>query len=877
MNPPEVHSSPAQWGLLLGQLGTLLFWVAAALGLIAVVTAALSKKNEKLEKISKWSFVACAASFPVLFLILLSLFLGNQYQFWYVFANSQADYELQYKFSGVWSSQEGSILLWSVMSGIFGLLTFSKFGKYARNYRLIYAIFLVMLAVVSIIESPFKLNLDPAGHPFLPPDGRGMAPSLLNYWMVIHPPTIFAGFGSLAVMFSLGLSALFSGDLETWIKPIRSWALVTLSILGVGICMGGFWAYETLGWGGFWAWDPVENASFVPWCATAAFVHGIFVQVAKKKWQVTNALFAGAPFVLFAYGTFLTRSGLLGDTSVHSFAKMEDFAKIILVVMSIVSILALVGGAIYYQVVHRKPAPDEAKPASIFNKSFFYGTAMWLLSAIGLVAGLGMSQPLVQRMLGQSPKVIDEAQYHQVVSWFFIPLMIVIGLAPFLSWRGLNPKALAMKVLNPLAVAIGLTGCLLLWQKSGFGGVTADLDLKAQLFFGVATVDRLPWVAFLTFLCLFAAALNAFKLAELFPTAKKTLGGVVTHIGVVFTMLGLIVSHGLEQKEFLSVHPGKPGEAFGYQITYLENTKPWNDRDNQVVLEVKSKDDKFKVTPGLYFKMNPEGPPSPMVWPGIHRGVLNDFYFVISPAVNTATEPVGLEKDRQARHESMILTHRELKMSGKLGTPEALFTGVADLTFLGEPEEAVIQMKLSQLGVASPPSKLSDGSTITVTKVDVDNAIAEFKLSSEQKPTKLRLGASVFMAGKRVSFRGMAPTGDETNAVINFQFLIEPVLSTKRVEPALTGSMESKSVQVNDEYKLALDHIDVATKTTYYRFDHVQSSFPVEVFYKPLTWAVWIGVGIMTLGGFMAAWSRRMSRSTPNNRDSASSEGGSSN
>lgn len=864
--------------MLLGQVGTILFWAAAVLGLISIVATIFAKKDEKLDKLAKWSFVACSVSFPVLFVILLSLFLGNQYQFWYVFANSKADYELQYKFSGVWSSQEGSILLWSVMSAIFGLLTFNKFGQYGRSYRLVYALFLVMLAVVSIIESPFKLNLDPAGHVFMAADGRGMAPSLLNYWMVIHPPTIFAGFGSLAVMFCLGIAALFSGDLESWIKMIRSWSLVTLSILGLGICMGGFWAYETLGWGGFWAWDPVENASFVPWCATAAFVHGIFVQVAKKKWQVTNAIFAGAPFILFAYGTFLTRSGLLGDTSVHSFAKMEDFAKMILVAMSIVSLLALAGAAVYYKVKHGQPAPEEAKPASIFNKSFFYGSAMWLLSAIGLVAALGMSQPLVQRLMGKAPKVIGEPEYHQVVSWFFIPTMIVIGIAPFLSWRGLNPKALSMKVLNPLAVAIGLTGCLLLWQKNGWGGVAYDNTLKAQLFFGAREVDRLPWVAFLTFLCLFAGALNAFKLAELFPTAKKTLGGVVTHIGVVATMLGLIVSHGLEQKAFFSVRPGKPGEAFGYQVNYVENTKPWNDRNNQVVLEVKNSNDKFNVTPGLYFQMNPEGPPNPMVWPGIHRGVLNDFYFVISPAVNTATEPVGLEKDRQARHENMILTHRELKMSGKLGTPDALFTGVADLTFLGEPEEAEIRMKFTQLGKASAPAKLSDGTTITVTKVDVDNMMAEFKLSTEAKPTLLRLGASIFTSNKRVSFKHMVPSGStDSDAEISFQLLIEPVVETKRVEPSLTGSMEDKSVQVSDEYKLALDHIDVATKTTYYRFDHAQSSFPVEVFYKPLTWAVWIGVGIMTLGGFMAAWSRRMSRSTPNNRDSASSEGESSN
>ena len=173
-----------------------------------------------------------------------------------------------------------------------------------------------------------------------------MTPALQNYWVAIHPPTIFSGFGLLIVPFALGVAGLFRRDLVGWASAARPFVLWGVAILGLGISMGGLWAYETQGWGGFWAWDPVENVSLVPWLFLVALSHGLIVQARTSRGLFMTALLAGVPFLSFVYGTFLTRSGLLDKVSNHSFASMDGSALQVLRGM----LAALVVGYIAYSI-----------------------------------------------------------------------------------------------------------------------------------------------------------------------------------------------------------------------------------------------------------------------------------------------------------------------------------------------------------------------------------------------------------------------------------------------------------------------------------------------------------------------------------------------
>ena len=187
----------------------------------------------------------------------------------------------------------------------------------------------------------------------IPDDGRGLNPLLQNFWIVIHPPIFFLGFASTAVPFAHAISGLLRKDYKNWINVAVPWTLFTSAILGFGITLGGFWAYETLGWGGFWGWDPVENSSFIPWLVAVASVHTLLVQRRTGGFLRANFIMGMLPFLLVLYSTFLTRSGVLGDTSVHSFETPGMWVYILLV--ALIAFFIIFGLSVYFWRVKRHP------------------------------------------------------------------------------------------------------------------------------------------------------------------------------------------------------------------------------------------------------------------------------------------------------------------------------------------------------------------------------------------------------------------------------------------------------------------------------------------------------------------------------------------
>jgi cytochrome c-type biogenesis protein CcmF len=766
------------WTYALGSSGKAFIFLAIALCLCAAVSMLIER-----EKLGRRFFTLGALSFVGAFGCLLVLFLTHQFQFKYVFDHSALDHEVQYLVAGVWSGQEGSFLLWGVMASVVGVFAVRGAGEYRKWFTVVYSLFLSGLAGILAFESPFKLLevIDDAGKMLhvVPPEGRGLVPSLLNYWIVIHPPTIFLGFGVLTVLFAYAFAAVLKKDVLHWIPLVRPWAVFALAILGVGLCMGGFWAYETLGWGGFWMWDPVENTSFVPWCAVVAFVHAMFVQQARKKWFLANVLFGALPFVLFCYGTFLTRSGYLGDTSVHSFAEMNPVARWLLVGLSAASLIAFVVATIvnWGKIAESLPKASEIR-TSFFNRETFYGIGVWLIWALSITTALGMSVPLLSRLVAEKPKVVEEQLYHQVLAWGFVPLMLAMAVAPFLTWKGLTVGQLMNRIINCIAITIGMIGFILLWMKSPGFHAPAKGDLIDLGPFGKSEAI-VSWVLFLTGICLFVAVASFWRMMESLKKSTQTVGAMLAHFGLAIAMLGLVFSRGFEKKAELIVHPSESPTAFGYSIEALEQTSQFSDRNNRIPIRATSPNDQITATPTLYYYMDNSQEPKPMAWPSIVSRPLYDYYFAIAEPIFEATDWTDFVLTEDPVNQPDLKAHRDVAL---------MYTGYEVKGSIAEDGESLLTAKI------------------------------------------------------------VAVMDDE-------RYDIAPSIRVR-----LREQPEHIEARIGDRYRVTLGAMDPKTHAIKIKLDYVQPAYPVVIYFKPLTLLVWLGVGIMTVGGLLSAATRRRER-----------------
>lgn len=653
------------------------------------------------QKIGRWAFAGGCVWILGAMATLVILFQRDQFQFEYVSGHSWRDLAAQYKLAAVWSGQQGSFLLWATTSAVFGLLTVWRSGPYQRWYVLTFAVFLGSLCGILAYETPFGLikELLVSGVHYAPPDGQGLTPSLQNYWVVIHPPTIFTGFGSLTVPFAYAVSAMLTGNAKDWIAYVRPWALVSVSILGLGLVMGGLWAYETQGWGGFWAWDPVENVSFVPWLFAVALVHGLIVQATRKRWHGTNLLMGGLPFLLFVYGTFLTRSGYLSKFSVHSFAEMNHSALIILFGFLIAMTVAFVTLWATKGIKLGIKSDAEFREDG-FNRERAYQTGVILTTGLATTIAIGMSIPFFIGLAGREGKVVEEPLYHSVVVWFFVPMMLLIGAAPFLSWRKMKAPAFWGRVINVIGLTIGILGVVMMVLKfSDWSDHSAGMT-RISFPFGV-TVPRFAWVLCLFGMSCFAVIANVWRLFELFARSKMGLGGFLAHIGVATAMSGLILSRGLELKDQILVAEGMPGNGLGFSIAYNGMTSdPMKDRNNKINFDVSTSSSKgvqFTAHPGFFFIPGDDGQPSPFSWPHIQRYLTHDVYLSLgSPQFTLWDKPVTLKPGESKDETGISVTYVAPTVHGKPGAVGTTFGAKLNIIENGRAYESEPYLKVGE-------------------------------------------------------------------------------------------------------------------------------------------------------------------------------------
>ena len=287
---------------------------------VAASVAGARRRSRRLVESGVGALYLTTALLTVASAVIVQAFVTNDYTIKYVQHYSDAAMPLFYKLTSYWGGLDGSIMFWAFLLGVFGSL--AVWVNRERHRELIPWV----VAVLGLVQMFFLFLMVVHNNPFetfltdLPADGRGLNPLLQNFYMVIHPPSLYIGFVAMTIPFAFGIAALVTGYLDdAWLRAVRRWTMIGWLFLSFGLVLGMLWAYEELGWGGYWGWDPVENAGLLPWFTATAFLHSVMVQERRSMLKVWNVTLVIVTFFLTIFGTFMTRSGVV--QSVHAFGE----------------------------------------------------------------------------------------------------------------------------------------------------------------------------------------------------------------------------------------------------------------------------------------------------------------------------------------------------------------------------------------------------------------------------------------------------------------------------------------------------------------------------------------------------------------------------
>ncbi|KEQ29417.1 heme lyase CcmF/NrfE family subunit [Pedobacter antarcticus] len=534
--------------LLPGKVGQFFIVLAFAAALLSTISYFFATRSKDQADQSSWTRMGrISYGINVLSIIgigatLFYLILNHYNEYYYVYSHSSKALPVYYIISAFWEGQEGSFWLWAFWQAVLGIVLIRTCKSWESGVMTVVGlsqVFLTsMLLGVQIFgerigSSPFILLRDAVNLQEMAPvvfadpenfknylkfitDGRGLNPLLQNYWMVIHPPTLFLGFASMIVPFAYVITGLWQKRYKEWVKPAMPWALFAVMILGTGIIMGSFWAYEALNFGGFWAWDPVENASLIPWLTLIGAVH---VMIAFKNTGhafFTSIALVLVSFILVLYASFLTRSGILGETSVHSFTDLGMFGHLILynVVFLFIPVVLII--------CRWKELPITNKEEETYSREFwmFIGALVVTVACIQVI--FSTSVPVFNKAFGTNfaPPIDAIKYYNQWQAPFAILITMISGFSQFLKYKRTDTRKFYSSLIATLVIAIVVTGA--------FVYIT---DVYGNLMY-----------ILLSFSCMFAILSNARILVQGFSGKGKLVGAAVAHIGFALLLVGALVA-----------------------------------------------------------------------------------------------------------------------------------------------------------------------------------------------------------------------------------------------------------------------------------------------------------------------------------------------
>ncbi|MBH31278.1 MAG: cytochrome C biogenesis protein [Candidatus Marinimicrobia bacterium] len=460
-----------------------------------------------------------------------------------------------YKFSALWAGQSGSLLFWLfVLCGYVAVVLVQNRNRHKRLMPYV-------IMTLSVIQMFFLLMVNFVANPFAPVDtdfvvrdGLGLNPLLQNPTMAIHPPMLYLGYVGFSVPFAFAIAALFSRQLDAvWVRSIRRWTLFTWLTLGIGILLGGWWAYNELGWGGYWAWDPVENASLMPWLTGTAFIHSIIIQEKKNMLRVWNMILILVTFLLCIFGTFLTRSGIV--SSVHSFTQSSlgpMFLSFVLLIL-VVSTYLLLSRLDDLKTEKRMESFVSRESGFLFNNVVFVSICFAVL--------WGTMFPVISEAVTGTQITVGAPFFNQITIPIGLLLLTLAGIGPLLAWRRTSKESLTRNFSIP--VLAGLTTAALAMiggMRSIYPVVTAGLtafvtSTIAMEFWRGITVRRRKFDENI---------LQA--LLKMISKNRSRYGGYIVHIGIVLMFVGFIGKAFDEDREWV-MSVGDEVRIAGYGIT----------------------------------------------------------------------------------------------------------------------------------------------------------------------------------------------------------------------------------------------------------------------------------------------------------------------
>ncbi|HET8829477.1 MAG TPA: cytochrome c biogenesis protein CcsA, partial [Pelobium sp.] len=570
--------------LLPGQFGQFFIVLSIGASLLALIsyffaTTAKDKLDLSWQKIGRLAYRLNLFAIVGVAACLFYIIYNHLFEYHYAWAHSSKTLPVYYIISCFWEGQEGSFLLWSFWQGVLGCIVIAKAKAWENSVMTVISLSQVFLTTMilgveifgaKIGSSPFVLLRDAMDAPIfsradylsLIQDGNGLNPLLQNYWMVIHPPTLFLGFASMIVPFAYAVGGLWEKRYGDWIKPAMSWALFAVMILGTGIIMGSFWAYEALNFGGFWAWDPVENASIIPWLTLIAGVHVMIAFKNSGHSYFTATFLVIISFILVLYASFLTRSGILGETSVHAFTSMGMDTQL-LVYLATFTVLPLI-----LFVVNWKRLPITKKDEDTYSREFwlFIGAIVLFVSCIQILATT--SVPVYNAIFGTdiAPPTDAIQHYNKWQIAFAFVVTTISGFSQFLKYKKTNIRKFFISLSVSFVVAIILTAI-----------VVYVVDIYGNVMYILLT-----WSAIFSVLC------NGNILNEAFKGKWKLSGSAVAHIGFAMLLVGALIA--AANNKVVSLN----NTGIGFGDEFAKNNNP---RENIILYKGEpTKMDKYTVT-----------------------------------------------------------------------------------------------------------------------------------------------------------------------------------------------------------------------------------------------------------------------------------------